>query len=448
MRFEFQNLGRIKQGGVQLGDLTLICGRNNSGKTYASYAVHCFLREFRSLARANFQNVDLDTVRSEGAVALDLTTVFEHQSSGYQKASERFVERLPDYFSVDEGYFSGAQVHVSAPEWSSLDGMRASSAVFSGGGYRGIKEPDSEELVISAERSDAQLPAGYARTMFGEWWSQAAIGYCVPTPFAITSERTGVSLFYKDLDLSRNRVIEQVLQASGKEVDLFDLVLKNSSRYSLPVRENIDAVRSYEALSKKSSFLADDLDLGVIESLDALLGGGFAAEKESLSYAFKVKGIRKKQRVPIYVASSAVKSLLLLDLFVRHVAAPNSILIIDEPELNLHPANQRKIAGLLVRLVNAGVRVLATTHSDFIIREVSARIALHGKDANSRRKFLDAHGLDERDLLDPNRVKAFSTEDGHISAVGIDDSGIEMESINHEIAAANTFFEDAMLLGQ
>ena len=37
--------------------------------------------------------------------------------------------------------------------------------------------------------------------------------------------------------------------------------------------------------------------------------------------------------------------------------------MIDEPELNIHPANQRHIARLLARLVNAGMSVVISTHA-------------------------------------------------------------------------------------
>lgn len=446
MRFAFSNVGRIRNGAVDLKDLTVICGRNNSGKTYATYAIHAFLRNFGNLARANISSEYTDVLQKQGAVSLPLDNAFAHRDAGYKKASERLVENLWTYFSVSEGFFEDAYIQVSAPNWLNEEGLLNSSAIFSGAGYRGVKENGSTDLIVTSERSEVQLPASYARNEFGQWVAQAGIGFCLPTPFAITSERTGVSLFYKDLDLSRNRVIENMLQADGKEVNLFDLVLKNSSRYALPVRENIDAVRGYEAISKQRSFLVDHDPANVLGALDELLGGGFAVEQEGLSYYFKVKGVRKRKRVPIYVASSAVKSMLLLNLFVRHQATRNSLLIIDEPELNLHPANQRKIAGLLVRLVNSGVRVLMTTHSDFILREISARIALSSvKEDGNAQKYMKINGLGELDLVDSGRVGAFSADNGEIRGVPVTSAGIEVGSINDEISRANEFFEDVIL---
>ena len=51
--------------------------------------------------------------------------------------------------------------------------------------------------------------------------------------------------------------------------------------------------------------------------------------------------------------------------------------MVDEPELNLHPENQRRIAQLFARLVNLGIRVFVTTHSDYIVKELNTLIMLN-----------------------------------------------------------------------
>ncbi|OKZ80092.1 MAG: hypothetical protein BHW07_03835 [Clostridium sp. CAG_433_25_7] len=50
---------------------------------------------------------------------------------------------------------------------------------------------------------------------------------------------------------------------------------------------------------------------------------------------------------------------------------PFSLALLDEPEMNLHPENQRKIARVLAMLANYGIKIVITTHSDFITRELS-----------------------------------------------------------------------------
>ena len=43
MKISVENLGVLKQAEFELGDLTIICGSNNTGKTYATYALYGFL---------------------------------------------------------------------------------------------------------------------------------------------------------------------------------------------------------------------------------------------------------------------------------------------------------------------------------------------------------------------------------------------------------------------
>ena len=57
-------------------------------------------------------------------------------------------------------------------------------------------------------------------------------------------------------------------------------------------------------------------------------------------------------------------------LLLRGGLEPGDTLIIDEIEAHLHPAAQTQMATLLARLVRAGVRVLITTHSDWLLKEL------------------------------------------------------------------------------
>ncbi len=43
MKFGIQNLGPIKEANIEIGDLTIICGKNNCGKTYFTYSLYAFL---------------------------------------------------------------------------------------------------------------------------------------------------------------------------------------------------------------------------------------------------------------------------------------------------------------------------------------------------------------------------------------------------------------------
>ena len=70
-------------------------------------------------------------------------------------------------------------------------------------------------------------------------------------------------------------------------------------------------------------------------------------------------------------ASSMVSELAPLVLFLRSGIKPGDTLIIEEPEAHLHPGAQADMAVILSCLVRAGVRVIITTHSDWLLQEIS-----------------------------------------------------------------------------
>ena len=73
--------------------------------------------------------------------------------------------------------------------------------------------------------------------------------------------------------------------------------------------------------------------------------------------------------------------------YLENQAQPGDLLMIDEPELNIHPKNQRKIARLLASLVNAGLRIVISTHSDYIVRELNNLLMLSQDDGKLREKY-------------------------------------------------------------
>jgi ABC-type multidrug transport system ATPase subunit len=54
----------------------------------------------------------------------------------------------------------------------------------------------------------------------------------------------------------------------------------------------------------------------------------------------------------------------------------NKIVILKKPETDLHPDEQRKLAKYLASLVNKGIKVFITTHSDYILKEFNTLIML------------------------------------------------------------------------
>jgi predicted ATPase len=124
------------------------------------------------------------------------------------------------------------------------------------------------------------------------------------------------------------------------------------------------------------------------------------------------------------------------------LAKPNDFLIIDEPELNLHPDNQRKIARVLAQMVNAGIKVMISTHSDYVIRELNNLMMLHTKDNEKQvNQLMKKYGYQKDQILDHNKVGAylFTSE---VKALEITNTGFEVKTIDDEINQLNNSAND------
>ena len=67
------------------------------------------------------------------------------------------------------------------------------------------------------------------------------------------------------------------------------------------------------------------------------------------------------------MTSSIVKTMSSLILYLKHLARKNDLVIIDEPEMNLHPDNQILLTRIFAELVNKGLRIVISTHSDYFV---------------------------------------------------------------------------------
>ena len=75
-------------------------------------------------------------------------------------------------------------------------------------------------------------------------------------------------------------------------------------------------------------------------------------------------------------SSSMVSELAPVVLYLRHRVQSNDVLIVEEPESHLHPAMQVEFTRQLAALVRSGIRVIVTTHSEWILEELANLVRL------------------------------------------------------------------------
>lgn len=112
----------------------------------------------------------------------------------------------------------------------------------------------------------------------------------------------------------------------------------------------------------------------------------------------------KTSGMPLRITSAVVTELSPLILVLKHKRYVDA-LFYEEPEMCLHPQLQQKMGRVLCRMVNAGVQMNVTTHSDIILQHVNNMIRLSGRE--DREEICHRLGYTARDLLSPQKVKVY-----------------------------------------
>jgi len=409
MEISIKNLGPLKQAEFELGELTIICGYNNTGKTYATYAVFGFLSEWRHFLSIRIPDKNITELLTEGVTELNIQTFVNDAQKILTDGCKAYAKMLPKIFasSIDRFAESDFQVHLNTSDIQPVSTFERTISAMESQLFSISKKQDKSEITISLliEKENIRIPDEIINRVIGDAVKAILFGHLFPKPFIASAERTGAAIFRKELNFARNRLLEQM--GMDKDIDPSEYLEKGYSDYALPVNKNVEFTRHLEEISKDESFILKEHPM-LLEDFSDIIGGKYAVTKnDELNF---IPNSNKRMKLTMGESSSAVRSLLDIGFYLRHVAQPGDILIIDEPELNLHPENQRRIAKLFSRLVNIGIKVFLTTHSDYIIKELNTLIML-----NQDRTYLKKLSLDEgyksEELISADKIRVYIAEE-------------------------------------
>jgi predicted ATPase len=414
MKFEFEKLGTLDEATLELADLTIICGENNTGKTYATYAVYGFLRSWRRLLRMVLSPEIEAIAKTEGAYKFDLHEMFHGKVNEYlAKIGEEYISLLPQTFAANKNFFDDVQILVSVDKTLDFSEAPFQRTIKDGPAGKILatltKEPDSKVLeLLIADDSLLRSPFGLSQFVV-DAIAEIVFSHFLPDAHVSSAERTGAAIFRRELDIARTRMLEKLSNMDSKEIKRNPLRLLKQvedSGYAWPVEDNVDFIRQLEDIDKQMGQLASKTP-AVLQAFDAIIGGSYKVIKDR-GLVYQPKGSRKQPLFSMNESSSCIRALLDVGFYLRCKAKSGDIFIIDEPELNLHPKNQRAFARLVARMVNAGIRVFITTHSDYLIKEFNTLIMLAQKTPHTQ-KMQQAHGYADEELLNPERVGLYMT---------------------------------------
>lgn len=430
-----EDFGPIKRGRVTLKPLTVFIGPNNSGKSYMAllvYALTHALRGPRAPGEVPPQwelellwNLPAEYPRT---AYRDLAARIRRSRSG-REVDLRFGDLPPDIQSdLTEAIHQSAHsiepaLDITFRDYFGYDGPAnlARSESLGKGFTIGLGNQRERSGLLGLELQSDELIARWAipdlsslRLAFGDqdfwmepmqpdesfrgfliwgYWRELLQANGVPmgNAYYLPSARSGI---LQGSQVLASMAVSLVRSRAGLDTIEMPAFTGVPGDFLHVLLERVFASRSAEPHPKMGPAL---------EVLEGSIFRGEVSVRQPGSDRSLMSYKTRALDIPVHRASSMVAELAPLDLWIKYLLRPGDLLIIDQPEAELHPANQRLIARVLVRLVRAGVQVICPTHSSLILHQVSNHLLASEVDADSRQEL----GFTDDDLLNPDEVAVY-----------------------------------------
>lgn len=439
MKLIIRNLGIVRNAEIDLSrDFTIFCGPNSTGKTYIAYLINAFLNSGAAWRinvgyeshLSHLQNGSLEIKR-------------EYLSAWCQSVEKELILQLPSIFGISrevaQTLFADSEIKIefSDEDFNKVIASKLNYKLYLGKNFILSFEKESDNEAFSFQFSDSEdfddkTKENYMSYTYGMIFRAALLAR---NARMLTVERNSIYTFKNELSNNRIDTVDQILISEGDKAE--EIVKSRSSLYPAAVRASLSVATD---LVNVTTMESDYVDLArEVES--GLLSGNVTVGKEGDVRFIPSSSKENVSELPIRLSSSCVKTLSGLVIYLKHLAKKGDMLIVDEPEMNLHPDNQRILVQIFAKMINAGIRLIISTHSDYIIREVNnllmaAELVSKGEDLTSE------IGCTQAELLSKERLQAYLFDfdsDGSVCAqpIEIDEYGMEAATIDAAIDSQN-----------
>lgn len=446
MKIRVNHLGAIKNADIDLDkSFLLFCGQNNTGKTYLSFVIYA-ITKFK-IIREKIFSIDIPDLISNGycEVEIDAKRIFDYKKKTISELknnldtvfgiSDEQAEQLFENFNVS--FINDAQQSndkvASISFRTSLELKDIKIHVTKNEGENKIKL----ELIEGEDYANL-LKDEYAAIFINSVIANLISLYPINRAIIFPVERNSIYTFSKELSINRNLLIDQMQKLSkGAKLNPFEFISNSSNRYPLAIKDGLSVSDDLENIQKKRSNVYEM----AVKLEESLLNGKLSVTKEGDLQFTSNK--RKGRKLPIHMTASIVKTLSSLIFYLKYQASEGDLIIIDEPEMNLHPDNQILLARVFAKLHNNGFRLIISTHSDYIIREIN-NLIMSSHESQIVRQVANKIGYTDDFKINPKSVGCYYFHFQHSSSrqvmvkeIEISEDGIEIESIDNEINDQN-----------
>lgn len=439
-----ENFGKIKKADIEVAPLTFFLGDNNSGKSYIMTLIYGLLNI--NLFYDNY-NIDIgltEYTECESILEnkLNLTDIEEKQEFELTVEEMHKFEDLLNCIlekNIDKFILKLFNQNISIDKLSVHFG---DDNIF-----RFIIKHDGDYIFINSYEENGSYRMGHGYNLQGKPNKKIFINiicYILETLLQndfsdniqenvmyMPTARTGFLLTYKS-------IVGQAMH------DKFNIQSQEKNLLTRPIGDFLSILSAMSVKNEKGDFV-DIIDFIQREMLHGKIN---VADLPSHDILYQPSD--SERSLPMFLSSGVVTELTPLVMLLKYCDIQT--LLIEEPEISLHPELQWKMARLMIRLVNHGVPVFVTTHSDLIIQHINNMIKL--SKVREKKGNVIISGYEEIDLINDEQVKVYqfnTIEDNRteVQKIFCSDYGFEMmtfyntlKRISNEIDKIEGYMEE------
>ena len=412
MKIHLQNLGPINEANINFSKITVVGGHNATGKSTLSKVLFSFLKanSFNRQEIAYDSFLD-DAIRIANGMnsrlrkigIKDKKILSKFSSSRFTRKKFKSILNLTDEWN-----------HMVSEYYSLVkeEDLGYSDFLADLGYYTHVIEDNSEEFYIDLMKNllDAEFPEN--RLEFEGFVTNDLdrLNRIKESEKVISEDYFKNGFFVASFNFSSRRacdilggiILNEVFYIDSISVlDVFDdsrfLQQSNKDHISFLKDSLIDnSKKGMKIYDEKINKHIIDLE----EDINKIINGQFVYEKGEFNFISS-----KNVKYSIQNTASGIKQIGIIQLLLANrELKDNSVLIIDEPEVNLHPEWQMKLAEILVLISKKlNVSVYINTHSPLFVEAIYTFSEYY--DLSDKTKYHLAEKSSKEGLFDINEVE-------------------------------------------
>ena len=384
MLLKLKNIGMLSEASVDLAELTIIAGENDTGKSTVGKTIFAIVK---ALSRAE---VDLDENKYE-KIQRVIMSLYRHISLESRRDVEFPLDRRELYIRIkslvsSERYNEACKLvddifghSLKGVELRLVDNLK--NIIVESSSREDIVRRALQKALNSTFQDEICKKNAHDESSIEIIENNKVIFAATILHNKVVRILISDNIYFNDSTYIETPFVLDLSEQIRGSVTLFDI--DNSNRINILGRGRT-SLRYKDFIDKLSFEDNNEIDLfrsqqSKITSVEKVLNGKFIYNRQTREFLFS----RDETSYKSTNVASGLKCFGILQMLYRNdFLRSGSLLILDEPEVHLHPKWQLLFAEGIIDLISNGVNILVNSHSPYMIEALKRYAEKYNVKAN------------------------------------------------------------------